>query len=55
MSPTRPSRHPTEAERDERFSTAPLSFEEALKVALATRPEDLDEKEGEDDGATDSH
>ncbi len=52
---SRSTRHPTNAERDERYTTAPLSFEEALKVALATRPEDLDEKEGEDDGATDSH
>lgn len=47
---SRPSRQPTAAERDERHTVAPLSFTEALKVALATRPEDLDEKEGDDDG-----
>ncbi len=54
MSPTRPSRHPTEAERDERFSTAPLGFEEAIKVALATRPEDVDDEDEDQDAVVDA-
>ena len=45
------SRHnPTEAERDERFALdLPLTSEEAARVLLAVRPEDLPEHESEAD------